>query len=407
MSREIYGVWEKYRKEPKYYFVGHCLGNNPVLEQFRHDCYTIELVTEWRQREKARLSMSVYRAAPGWFPSKPEHFVHVSQNNPLLLAYTQNETKGEADIQTPIKPGKYLKKYYPDFTPERIADLAARWATEFTPPTLLLATTADEIERVYTNSPHSCMAYGAEHFAEFGTPFHPARIYAAGDLACAYVERDGAITARALVWPERKLAGRIYGDKVRMENALAAQGYTLSDGSLNVFDGARLLAERVHTGFVMPYVDHHHKATVSGDFLVLDAEGEVFTQPTTGNTVGSDRYCTFQNIWTSDIYNWRHVYVDQTRNRTVSMSPPRVRAQAFRCAYSDEFYVNDVALELADGKKIAKPFEGQTRVCEATGDRYLYRDVQTFDDRTVSTAFVTNLINNYFDNLENGFAAAA
>ncbi|BCJ91814.1 hypothetical protein IZ6_25490 [Terrihabitans soli] len=239
--------------------------------------------TEWRAREERRFSEGTYRELPWvgqpWFDGKyPDHYAHVSVETEAQVAYTETEAKGHADRQTRLNAGRYLTKFFSDVLSEtQIRDLATEYVALLDDCKLLFTDNPTKMVRVYVNGPHSCMQYPADHFQ---SRFHPVRVYAAGDLQLAWLERDGQITARCLVWPERKIYGRIYGDTARIEPRLAALGY--SNGSLN---GARL--KRVPVGrskrkFIAPYIDGRQRLTDGGDFLAIDAGGEIFADGTDG-----------------------------------------------------------------------------------------------------------------------------
>jgi hypothetical protein len=58
---------------------------------------------DWRARERERFLSGVYQV-PEWFESAglnpiSDHFLHVSRNNPALVAYTLSADKGESDRQ--------------------------------------------------------------------------------------------------------------------------------------------------------------------------------------------------------------------------------------------------------------------------------------------------------------------
>src|SRR5690606_7560176 len=111
------------------------------------------------------------------------------------------------------------------------------------------AATPDDIENVYLKGPNSCMSHD---LSEFSSPEHPTRVYGDSDLQVAYiVNSSGNISARVLVWPEKKLYGRIYGDEDRMSDMLEEAGYERGD-----LDGARIRRIPIRDRqYVMPYLD--------------------------------------------------------------------------------------------------------------------------------------------------------
>ena len=234
--------------------------------------YGVRRAQHWTERESERMAS---RTQPVWVGElfwvqhhnvHRWHFVHVSKTDPRLLAYTIDDDKGNRDIQTPVKPGRYLSTYFKDVLSEkRIAFLSAWQASGQRPPNpfdgleMKFATTSDEIADVYMRGPVSCMDGREFRRADI----HPVRAYGAGDLAVVYVEEKpgGKVLSRALVWPEKKAAGRVYptGDMWkrdghdswhdamdihdRMRGKLKDAGYTLAaESTQKLFDGARLLA---------------------------------------------------------------------------------------------------------------------------------------------------------------------
>src|SRR5690242_12865003 len=90
---------------------------------------------EWHDREWSRClrqGLPVWCNEEWWQCRKDDlrdHYVHVSASDPKLLAYTQDADKGRRNIQTPVKPGRYLTRYFSDaLTPKQIAFYAA-WQT--------------------------------------------------------------------------------------------------------------------------------------------------------------------------------------------------------------------------------------------------------------------------------------
>lgn len=228
-----------------------------------------------------------------------EHYVAKSDADPSLLSYIQTTAKGQRGIRSPIKPGKYLTKYFSDvLTAKEIAGLATWQATGsretvFNDPkayVLGFAKTPDEIEHVYLHGPESCMS---KPTVCYRPNIHPTRIYGAGDLAVAYLTEvaTGKIRARALVWPEQKHCGRVYptkhcfdidgfvdsADSEAMAAALTlrirTEGYQFESECPRGFDGARLLIETWQGRYVMPYLDNDYGYSEDSDGLTMLKHG--------------------------------------------------------------------------------------------------------------------------------------
>ena len=283
-------VYDLFRRDTAYHRVWH---------EREHKAQKVRGPLEWGNESFWRDGYHVWKY----------HFAHTSTEDPSLVAYTPNDEKGERDIQVKIKPGRYLKEFFGDtLTEKQIAYFAAMHANGQKPMTpwdeyqFGLATTQQEIVDVYVNGPHSCM--DARSFCALRT--HPCRVYAAGDLAIAYLKgeapvnqhnRDRVYVARALVWPDKKFYSRVYPtpdfysqdgfmsstDSTNCQTALLKrlqqEGYT--PGSLN---GARLLKLKRKTsrngelrnGVYMPFVDGGYKIVDKEDHLLLDKNGDFY-----------------------------------------------------------------------------------------------------------------------------------
>jgi hypothetical protein len=211
------------------------------------------------------------------------HYPHVSKDDPSKLAYTPSERFGLEDRQLRTKPGRYLTKFYGDvLSPQEIAYWAGQFAGANESNEVKFAESGEEIERIYTNGPRSCMS----HPLDPGGEGHPVRVYAAGDLAVAYLSHtppDGEerITARCLVWPDKKQRSyRCYGDESRLKPALDALGFESGDSNLI---GARLLKVSIGGGaYLGPYIDGDYRAEVESDCLRLCRNGELSCGATDG-----------------------------------------------------------------------------------------------------------------------------
>lgn len=261
----------------------------------------------WQKREAAKFEDGTYKCPP-WqgctvcnkdlklpefepLPPIAGHFAHISTKDKNLVAYTQNEEKGEKDIQTPMKPGRYIKQFYsnlnlPDPLIAKLAGLIFQNGEEQN--RVLFAETPDEVEFVFRNGPPTCMTRDTNEFAS--APIHPTRAYAGPDLKVAYVKnpQNGKISARALVWEAKKIYSQLVGDYGTytsvLRTALESMGYVL--GSLQ---GARISVIEpvsaipftgIKKAFVAPCVDtcNHYKLDEEGKFLIIDPNGNFHEQ---------------------------------------------------------------------------------------------------------------------------------
>lgn len=250
----------------------------------------------WKHRESNRLRNGTYRKLPfhneSWFKNGPglrPHYAHLSKDDPTKIAFTENEAKGRKDLQVRLRPGRYLQRFYGHVLDEnQIRDYATKVSSMAEDTEFKIAMDSDQIEHVYRNGPDSCMSYG---ISSFDSSIHPVRVYGAGDLGVAYIERHGRVTARALCWPERKVYTRIYGDSIRLEKEFSGRGFRQHcvndrDQYVSAFLGAKLLKieqrRYERNNFVVPYVDYHKSIKEEGDYLVLCEDGPISCAITSG-----------------------------------------------------------------------------------------------------------------------------
>ena len=173
----------------------------------------------WREREERMFTGGVYQP-PVWCDEPfwgdcalliTQHQPHISLVDPTMIAYTEDDRKGDADRQTPMRPGKYLQRFlgagpngviehgpykgqHPKVSKMKVAFYAAWHQAGHRPESEdLLSFTEDEHEIVdaYENGPESCMMGKGWAFEN-----HPVRVYAGGGLKLA-LSRVGHIRGLA------------------------------------------------------------------------------------------------------------------------------------------------------------------------------------------------------------------
>jgi hypothetical protein len=316
----------------------------------------------------------------------------------MLLAYTASNEKGEKNVQTKIKPGRYLTMFFKDVLSEKeIAWFAARHAN----PTLVesrwsdyplkFAHTPEDIAHVYQRGPTSCMDVRNFHNADK----NPTRVYGAGDLAIAYLEgappprkrtTDLTIVARALVWPEKKIAGRVYPTPDYYEHdgfssALESQecqqtlvdklrtaGYAFGAEGKVTFDGAKLLripqdragSRKLTKGFVVPFLDHRYKVIDNGTFLEMRRREGYAGQTQTGwlelkhpytcehcqTDMSADDRTTVRTAWHAQYQEWLRA----------CWCAACATKDAYTCAGVGELFANAVRSVEHDGKRYTKRY---------------------------------------------------
>jgi hypothetical protein len=362
------------------------------LRRRRSSAYTFRTrLATWKEREKAMFTTGVYQE-PVWAQEEfwrawgsyfREHFTHVSLMDPQSIAFTEDATKGEADRQTHMRPGKYLQKFLgagPDgriehgplagheakVTKQKIAFYAAWHRAGARPPNddvLEFTDDPDMMVELYENGPDSCMM--GKHWAKES---HPVRVYAGGGLKLAYMMSacGTKVVGRSLCWPDKAVFGRVYPtpngptDRERYDELMArlkGLGWTSVDEDNSVFEGALLsqLSDR-YGNFIMPYLDHsygveevyregktwwrmthdtHHQENTDGTYLdgedridwTCDCCDEGFTEDTESCTVytswRANRDGGRRGGWPAGERQWCEYCRDQN---------------TFYCEGSDEYY---------------------------------------------------------------------
>lgn len=306
----------------------------------------------WYEREYQRFIDREY-ARPPWYEYLAErdyHYVHLSIKHIGYVAYTPNDEYGIADRQLRVRPGRYLEQFYPNLEKaQRDAYCAQVKAFD---GKVQLATSAADIVRVYVNGPNSCMSGHGDEYPVCGG-HHPCEVYGDSDLAVAYYGPIGKPTARCVVWPERKIATRIYGDAT-LGCILQSDGYTF--GHLG---GATIRRIAIGNGdsWLMPYIDGAagvtkvnvrtwRLVTADGpyDYGVKDTEGYI------GETISDDEqptceYCEQRDCHDTDCCSYCARCCDRRWTCTdcngESFDPDDVNAFEF----ADGQYCDDCARE--------------------------------------------------------------
>lgn len=225
-------------------------------------------------------------------------YAHVSKSDPALVAYTMDAKKLMQDVQTPIKPGRFIREHLaPNSSDHFIRDAANELLAQNASVQVKYSwdyeaegfeSHDDCIEWVYQHGPRSCMVFRngmdghllPDHMFDtgcrtFSSNAHPCRVYAGPDTGVAYIlgsRSDGKkyVVARTVVRHDTKQWIKIYGDDTYLKAGLDAAGYTHGD-----LEGVRLtLIEECGNTAVCPYLDgaEDHIVRENGYLLVVDSD---------------------------------------------------------------------------------------------------------------------------------------
>jgi hypothetical protein len=229
-----------------------------------------------------------------WHQLLLEH-PHESQGDRSKIAYTQNEAKGQKDIQTVTSVGKYLTRHF-DLPDHTIRDLVSRYgsAARFQ----FVHTTAEMIYHLH-RGPQSCMVWGDDRGVRCsdGVTRHPYEAYDPkfGWHMAVRIEGDDTM-GRALCMTQ-PVDGKKYFVRSYLRPANATN-YSQTDDGMDTWlreqgytkenyweDGERLAYHEAGDHFLAPYLDGGEKNVTidaGAKALVIDSDGEYTCDQTGG-----------------------------------------------------------------------------------------------------------------------------
>jgi hypothetical protein len=232
----------------------------------------------------------------------------------------------ERGRRTTMRPGRFLTKFFPNLTKVQVEYWAQYHTKGVRPPDPSYGPTlfSEDFADIYDRGPDSCMAQ---------TDY--VRVYAAGDLQVAYLEKDGDVVARALCWPAKKAFGRVYPtpeedeedpDQDELQARLADLGWTSIYQDRSIFEGARILKIEDEFGdWVMPYIDKYHVED-AGEFFTLTRTSFLRCDSTSGYLQHKSKSC------------------DNCSQRTLTATTVHFSSSSYefceRCTENNSFYCN-------------------------------------------------------------------
>ena len=394
--RTVYSVVsypDEYADFPKLKYTGNYSINNNAL--------AIAVVT--RDHEVQQKFLDVMHAASNkightWIPAPWDseswfarnnatrlHFVHISEEDPLQIAYADSLDKLMADRWTRTKPGRYLTKFFGHVLGEnQIRTWSERVQAMAAPADLKFAASDDPDEwvRVYANGPSSCMAGDSS-----------VRVYAHDKsvLRLAYLTSGDTIKARCIVREDTKQYIRPYPNTTCAENTrwhmamrerLESQGYT--HGGM---EDVLLAAERVgrwDNSYVCPYIDSGNDRHMSAslvlrdgkEYLLLSRDGDWDAQQTDG--VVNGRQCTCPECGDNYDDDDDFIYLDDRGESICQDCIDRYYTLAYVSRRIQYFVHNDDVIHCeSDGEDYHVDYANQANIycCEVTSDWYHIDDL--------------------------------
>lgn len=248
----------------------------------------------WHARELNRLSRGTYKSIPKQalnLLSKEQleivngYFPHLSEVDESMIAYTATHEKGEADIQTRIKPGRFLNKVLPGIDNELVKSFAAIFSST-KGLRLVVEKSPDAFSYAYLNLKNSgsCMD-SRNSFSGCvvnGKVVHPSIAYyhESNDLHIIYaVNHEGTIIARCIGRKDEMKHTRVYFDK-NIPDSLNKMFLLLVDAGWEYDEDCLLdvVISKITTDndkVICPYIDPHNVGVyVYDDYLEVGGDVE-------------------------------------------------------------------------------------------------------------------------------------
>ena len=310
-------------------------------------------------------------------PLYPHHFVHISEEDPLQVAYADSVDKLIADRFTRTKPGRYLMKFYDNVLSEsEIRTWAERVQAMAAPAELVFIASDDPAgwQHVYRDGPSSCMQ-GEDCV----------RVYAHDKsvLRLAHLVQGNNIMARCIVREDTKEYIRVYPNTDGSENnkwhmslreRLEGMDYTHGD-----MEGVLLDCVEAGGGYLCPYIDSGNGSYMSasrvirggGEYLLLSRDGDWDAQNTSG--VINEQRCTCPECGDDYDDDDDFVYVECRGESICSYCADHNYTYAYVSLRHQDYVPDDQAIYCeSDGEHYALDYANEANVyqCEVTCDWY-------------------------------------
>lgn len=290
------------------------------------------------------------------------HFLHISKKDRAKIAFTESPQRGMQDRQTQQNVSSYVR-HFCGFDGNLSTFIAMEHAKRYTDSEIKIATSADDIARIYTFGPSSCMGgfdnyKGVRKDADyFASCVHPTEVYGDSDFQLAYITDDaGTPTARTLIFERngKKYWLRTYGDSERLESALRKQGFMQSFDTENL--KIRKIWDDENDCYVLPYLDGTNRACDESDpnFLVLTPDGNLACNQSGLAEDADPEPAGFCESCEDSIMEEDNCYTVHTgRYSTQTFCPYCARNETFRCYETGQLTPNSDGVEV-DGETYAE-----------------------------------------------------
>lgn len=204
-------------------------------------------------RTQFRIYMGEYEAVPDEFPKVPGTGLHVSTQDKHYVAFYPDHRHILRDVPLKIKPGRYLKRYFPHMSDDEIRVAAAMIGGD---NYLTYHSDFHDMLAAYRELHEAGIVASCMSSDEWSESDHPLMVYHNSDVELAVLRNPaGKALSRALYNKVTREFPMVYGNWEKMQVAMGAAGF--KHGSL---DGARInyIEHPYYRGcLVMPYIDGH------------------------------------------------------------------------------------------------------------------------------------------------------
>jgi hypothetical protein len=329
---------------------------------------------EQAREQKGFYSKTVFNDMPFYYNSeyRSTHFLRLAADDEKMVSYSELaiDREGKERIKhIKMKPGRYLTKFFPDLGQARITALARYFEIGDLSEIVekLEFVISDDFVKIYGDGKESgvssCMAKPNSHFRHGKNPVF---VYGAGDLKIAALRRGAYTQARALVWPENKVYGRVYpnpdmasfdgltqdqaeGYRQQLKKNLEDLGYA-EDNDCG-FDGARLLKARISgKKYHMPYLDKDYGVCDDVEFFVMRQKKPDFSAQETSGFINAITHFDDDDDDDDDDYMSEYAYTCENCGEgcddTITVYSRNwcescVDRDAFYCEGTDSYYPSD------------------------------------------------------------------
>jgi len=238
------------------------------------------------QAQESKLDKRVWKQTPwdgeAWAhegnPLFYFHLAHVSQVEPLQIAYNASVDKLRRDIQIRIKPGRYLSKFYPELSDERIRTLVHKFEADNQKNELTIIDNSSAKAWVEAYSFEVQASDSSSTSCMMGRDCVSIYAYSGNDLCLLVIWKEDAVIARAVANSETKEYVRAYTnyDKLAANTfiqILHDAGWSPNDACL---EGSRLVRiESSQTNkFKCPYIDGEYQSVRDNGTHLQICEGD-------------------------------------------------------------------------------------------------------------------------------------